>query len=108
MNIVYVRNCDVKRVLLGIPIGHKHLRLAIELSNGETLIFSEATIANIVRAYIHVETHPIKRAVELKITDLNTHPKLKKEYSKYQLLETTRNEAEIIKELTEIMESSCK
>ena len=101
-----MRNRDIRKVLLGVPAGHKHFRLAVELADDKVLIFSEAAIANIVRAYICVKTHPIKRAVELKAVKLTAHPELKKGYSEYQLLETSRDEEEIVKELSELIAES--
>jgi len=53
-----IRNEEVKQVLIGMPKGHKHIRVYIKLKNGNALIFQEATIANILRAYITVKTHP--------------------------------------------------
>lgn len=103
MSVRYVRNCDVKKILLGVPAGHKHLRLAVELADDKILIFSEATIANIVRAYICIKTHPIRRAIELKATRLIACSELKEGYSEYQLLETSRDEGEIVKELSELI-----
>ncbi len=103
MSVRYLRNRDVKKVLLGVPAGHKHLRLAVELADDKILIFSEATIANIVRAYICIKTHPIRRAIELKATRLTACPGLKEGYSEYQLLETSRDEEEIVKELSELI-----
>jgi len=60
-----IRNEDVNKILVGVPEGHKHLRISMKLKNGAILIFQEATIANILRAYITVKTHPNIRAQEL-------------------------------------------
>jgi hypothetical protein len=68
-----IRNEDVTKVLVGPPEGHKHLRIAMKLKNGQVLIFQEATIANILRAYTTVKTHPKIRALELEMKTLLTH-----------------------------------
>jgi len=106
VNVEYVKNSDVARVLVGVPKNHKHLRLIIELADGRIFIFSEATVANIARAYTCIKTHPIKRAVELKNVDLSSCPALKEGYSKYQLIETNRCESEVAEEIAKIIESS--
>jgi len=99
-NIFIIRNRDVKRVLMGVPKGHKHHRCVIELKDGKILIFHEATIANIVRAYITIETHPQKRAVELFCKELKDK---KPGFATYQLLETEKSENEILEELEKIL-----
>jgi hypothetical protein len=80
-------NSDIVSVIAGIPgNGHKHLRTIIETSKG-TLVFQEATMAALVRAYIHVKTHPCDRAVYLegRILDKNKKP----DYASWQLLENS-------------------
>ncbi|MCK5286914.1 MAG: hypothetical protein KAJ34_00370 [Thermodesulfovibrionia bacterium] len=79
-----VNNEDVKKVIAEIPDGHKHLRTTIVLKEGTQITFQEATIANIVRAYITVKTHPTKNKIQLKGTKLR---KRKKGYAEWQLLE---------------------
>ena len=100
-----IRNQDIKRVLIGIPKGHKHLRICIELKNGINLVFQEATIANISRAYITLKTHPHIRAQELEMKTTNTE-ELKKGYAKHQLLETSKTHKEIEEELGSMLEAS--
>lgn len=91
-------NSDITRIRIGIPEGHKHIRTIIETGNGEKLIFQEATIANIVRAYTIIKTHPQKRALELE----QKQPSDKKEgYAEYQLIETDNDEGIIKKELAD-------
>ena len=53
-----IANEDVKQVLTEIPAGHHHLRTTIVLQDGREFTFQEATIANLVRAYIIVKTDP--------------------------------------------------
>ncbi|RLE78659.1 MAG: hypothetical protein DRJ51_09165 [Thermoprotei archaeon] len=97
-------NRDVERVLLGVPRGHKHLRLAIITSRNEVLVFSEATLANIVRAYVTIKTHPVRRAVELQ--QFSKTDEFKEEYAKYQLLETEKKDSEVEEELLELLKEA--
>ncbi len=55
-----IHNEDIKELTAEIPEGHKHLRTTIVLQDGTEFVFQEATIANLVRAYITVKTHPMK------------------------------------------------
>ena len=95
-----LRNQDVKRVLVGVPKGHKHVRVIVELSNGTLFVFHEATIANITRAFINVITHPQKKAVELICTKLERR---KRGFAEYQLIENPREDEVIIDEITEVI-----
>lgn len=79
-----IKNEDVKEVIIEIPEGHKHLRTTLLLKNGREFIFQEATIANIVRAYITVKTHPEIERIYLKGRMLD---KRKEGYAEWQLLE---------------------
>lgn len=83
---------------MGIPSGHKHLRTIIETSEGDQFLFQEATVANLVRAYTTIKTHPQKRAIELKMEHLIEK---KTEFAEFQLIETQREEKAIIEELSE-------
>lgn len=97
-----IRNRDIAHVLLGVPEGHKHMRICLELKDGTILVFQEATIANILRAYVHIKTHPTVRARELLLNALES--KRKEGYAVYQLLETTKSDEEVEKQLTEIVQ----
>lgn len=79
-----IRNEDIKTVTSEIPEGHKHLRTTIVLQDGAEFIFQEATIANIVRAYIDVKTHPARKRVVL---TGQTLPERKEGYAEWQLVE---------------------
>lgn len=104
MNKIHViRNEDVDQVLIGVPEGHKHVRICMKLKNGSILIFQQATIANISRAYIALKTHPSIQAQELKMKIL-TEEILKEGYARHQLLETHRSNKEIENELKELLE----
>jgi hypothetical protein len=79
-----LRNEDIAEVLVGIPVGHHHLRAIVKTTRGKTIIMNEATLANIVRAYIGIKTHPLTNGVRLiggRITGQ------KKGYAAYQLIE---------------------
>lgn len=61
-----IKNEDIKEVLVEVPSGHKHIRTKITLQDDTELVLQEATVANILRAYITVKTHPQKESVRLK------------------------------------------
>jgi hypothetical protein len=98
-----VRNEDVEKVLMGVPQGHKHLRVCTKLKTGTSLIFQEATIASISRAYVTLKTHPRVQAQELVMETL-TEEQRKEGYAAHQLIETSRDSSEVKKELKEILE----
>lgn len=102
------RNEDVRRLVAFIPGGHKHLRLLLELSD-QALILQEATVAAIVRAYVSIVTHPLRRAVELRLTELEERKHL---YARHQLIEAERSEAEVLEEAQhvwrEALRTCCK
>ncbi|MEW6002517.1 MAG: hypothetical protein AB1638_07735 [Nitrospirota bacterium] len=79
-----IHNEDIKELTAEIPEGHKHLRTTIVLQDSTELVFQEATIANLVRAYIMVKTHPVKRKVTLKGKKLAER---KEGYAEWQLVE---------------------
>lgn len=79
-----IKNEDVKEVIAEIPEGHKHIRTAIMLQDGTEMIFQEATIANLVRAYISIKTHPVLSKVVLTGARLDER---KDGYAEWQLLE---------------------
>lgn len=100
-----IRNEDIEQVLMGVPEDHKHLRICVKLKNKSAFIFQEATIANILRAYITIKTDPNIRAKELKMKAL-TAEQQKEGYAVHQLLETSREDKEIEKELSELLKES--
>jgi len=79
-----VRNKDILRVISEIPPGHRHLRTTVVLADGTDLVFQEAAIANIVRAYIRVKTHPTTTRVVMNGELLADR---KEGYAEWQLLE---------------------
>lgn len=60
-----LRNEDVVRVVAEIPEGHQHLRLTVTLADGSAFTFQEATMAALVRAYVAVKTHPLRKRAAL-------------------------------------------
>ena len=79
-----ISNEDIKEIVVEIPEGHKHIRTKITLQDATELVFQEAAVANITRAYITVKTHPQKTSVKLKGKQLDEK---KEGYAGWQLLE---------------------
>ncbi len=79
-----IANEEVQELIAEIPEGHKHLRTTIKLQDGRTFTFQEATIANLVRAYITVKTHPKRTKVRLLGRKLSVR---KEGYAEWQLAE---------------------
>jgi hypothetical protein len=79
-----IRNEDIKEIIVEIPEGHKHIRTKITLQDATELVFQEAAVANITRAYITVKTHPQKTSVKLKGKQLSEK---KAGYADWQLIE---------------------
>jgi len=77
------KNEDVKGLISEIPEGHRHIMTTIIFTDGTEITLQEATVANLVRAYITVKTHPAATKVALKGERL----KEKKEgYAEWQLV----------------------
>ena len=79
-----VGNEDIEELTAEIPEGHKHLRVTIKFNDGRTLTFQEATIANLVRAYVSVKTHPSTTKICLKRRRLSEK---KEGFAEWQLIE---------------------
>jgi hypothetical protein len=60
-----VCNEEVAEILAEIPEGHRHLRTTLRLADGTEWVLQEATVANLVRAYVTVKTHPARASVRL-------------------------------------------
>ena len=99
-----IRNEDIESVLIGVPKNHKHLRICLKLKD-KTLIFQEATIANIVRAYVTIKTHPTIKALKLKMKML-PETEVKGGYARHQLLEVKGKNEEIEEEITRLLEAA--
>ena len=79
-----ISNEDVLQVQVGVPEGHRHVRTKIVLKDGSELIFQEATVANIVRAFVIVKTDPVKDSVSLNGRPLQER---KEGFAEWQLVE---------------------
>lgn len=79
-----MRNEDIKELVVEIPEGHKHLRTSMLLEDGTKMTFQEATIANLVRAYISVKTHPTLTKVIFRGSRTEGR---KEGYAEWQLME---------------------
>ncbi len=66
------------------PAGHMHVRTRIVLQDNTEIVFQEATIANIVRAYVALKTHPQRTGVRLTGRHL---AEKKRGFADWQLLE---------------------
>jgi hypothetical protein len=86
-DMMIVHNEDIQELITEIPEGHKHVRTTLRFEDGTSMTFQEATIANLVRAYIAVKTHPATRKVHLKGTLLKER---KKGFAEWQLVETSQ------------------
>jgi len=98
-----LRTDEIQKVWFGRPSGHRHHRLAMQLADGTVLIFPEAVVAAIVRAYTGVKNHPTRRAVELQATEAVNR---KKDFARHQLLETDRSEQEIAALLADLLSAA--
>jgi hypothetical protein len=79
-----LRNEDINELIAELPEGHRHLRTTIILQDGTEMVFQEATVANLVRAYITLKTHPSKKKVVLKGKKIEER---KDGYAEWQLVE---------------------
>ncbi len=79
-----IANEDIQELVAEIPEGHKHLRTTITLHDGRSFTFQEATIANLVRAYITVKTDPRRTKTRLSGKRLADR---KDGYAEWQLIE---------------------
>ncbi len=84
-----LRNEDVMEVTAEIPEGHLHLRTTVRFADGSSIVFQEATVAALVRAYISVKTDPLRSRIVLMGRSV---PERKKGYAEWQLLEEAEGE----------------
>ena len=100
---LYPNSC-VKRIVAGVPSGHLHMRLAIELCD-QTIVLHEAAVAAIVRAYASIALHPQRRAIELRVRKLEKNER-KPLFAEYQLLESESPKHAALHELEKILRDS--
>ena len=79
-----ITNEEVREVVVEIPEGHRHVRTKIVLADGTEIVFREATMANVTRAFITVKTDPVKLSVKLAGRKLAER---KAGYAEWQLIE---------------------
>ena len=81
-----VSNGEVVEIELAVPEGHRHLRARISLAGGEVLVLQEATVANLVRAYVGLKTHPTRQRQRL-VGRVLADQERKSGFADWQLLE---------------------
>mgnify|MGYP001478961577 CR=1 FL=1 len=79
-------NADIEEILLAPPPGHQHLRATIKLRSGEQIVLQEATVANLVRAYVGIKTDPQRESYRLIGRQL-AEDERKDGFAEWQLLE---------------------
>ena len=79
-------NADIAEITVATPEGHQHLRTTLTLRSGGTIVLQEATVANLVRAYVSVKTHPQKQGVRLVGREFGDGER-KRGFAAWQLLE---------------------
>lgn len=79
-------NKEIEAIEMHVPEGHRHLRTVLCLQGGEQLVLQEATVANLVRAYVTLKTHPQRSSVRLVGRCLSA-AQMKEGYADWQLLE---------------------
>jgi len=79
-------NADIAEIILAPPPGHQHLRATIKLHSGEEIVLQEATVANLVRAYVGIKTHPQRLRCRLVGRELSEAER-KGGFAVWQLLE---------------------
>jgi len=79
-----LRNEDIREIILEVPEGHRHLRTTIYLKDGEEIVLQEATVANIVRAFVSIKTHPLKKKIVLKGRKVDER---KEGFAEWQIIE---------------------
>jgi hypothetical protein len=79
-----ISNENIVEVMAEIPEGHRHIRTTVVLDDGTEFVFQEATVANIVRAYVTLKTDPVKSRVRLRGRKLTER---KQGYAEWQLVE---------------------
>jgi len=84
-------NADIRDIVIAAPEGHQHLRTTITLHSGEMIVLQEATVANLVRAYLQVKTHPQRETVRMVGWELDEGDR-KKGFARWQLLEEDQDE----------------
>ncbi len=77
------RNYDVEKARVGVPEGHAHVRAEILCRDGRRVVLQEATLSNLLRAFVTVKTHPEVECVELERRKCEVPG-----YARWQLIES--------------------
>ncbi|MEW6218994.1 MAG: hypothetical protein AB1634_05585 [Thermodesulfobacteriota bacterium] len=96
----FIPNRAIAEAILAVPAGHRHLRLALRLADGSTLVLAEAAVAAIVRAYTTVKTHPQVLGLRLRGVPLDER---KPGFAEHQLLEVAGSAQELAEEMARIL-----
>ncbi|MDZ7331858.1 MAG: hypothetical protein ONB31_07750 [candidate division KSB1 bacterium] len=102
-DIIHLSTQNVMQMLFGIPENHKHCRLVLKTEQAATLVFSEALVAAIVRAYVTVKTHPTQGGLEMTSQPISNG---KADFATWQLLETDKSDNEIQREISSYLTKS--
>jgi len=100
LRVRIVRNEDVKFLATFIPLGHRHVRVIINLGD-EILIFQQAFIDALIRAYASVALHPYKKCQALTLRKLSSKER-KEGFAEYQLIELSIDEDRMLYSLTKL------
>ncbi|GAB4164300.1 MAG: hypothetical protein Tsb0017_02670 [Geothermobacteraceae bacterium] len=76
---------DILALEVAVPDGHRHLRARLTLADGRTLVFQEATLAALARAWVTVKSDPLRSSCRLVGRHLEP-PEMKQGYARWQLL----------------------
>jgi|Deesub1362B_J571_1020462.scaffolds.fasta_scaffold07831_2 hypothetical protein len=87
MQFEALSNDRIECAWIGIPSGHKHIRVFLKC--GERIfVFNEAAFSNLLRGFLTVVTHPSLSAVKLERKEISDG---KPGYDRFQLLESPAN-----------------
>ncbi len=100
---LYPNSC-VERIVIGIPRGHMHARMAIELCD-QVIVLHEAAVAAMVRAFAAIVLHPRRRALEMKRVKLGKNER-KPLYAEHQLLEVEEPEVVALDKLETLLKEA--
>lgn len=84
-----IKNEDIAGLVVEVPEGHQHIRTTVTLRDGTSITFQEATVSNLVRAFLDVKLHAQRARVELTGVELSDR---KKGYAPWQLVEQPKEE----------------
>jgi len=90
MTPLILSNAEIREIELVVPEGHRHLRTTLRLQDGSEIILQEATVANLVRAYVTIKTHPSRTGCRLVGRQLSEEER-KDGFAGWQLLEIDEN-----------------